>query len=352
MKFFHAADIHLGALPDKGFPWSEERGCEIWDSFRRLIRQVGEEKADLFFIAGDLFHRQPLRRELKEINEMFASIPHTKVVLIAGNHDYLKKDSCYRGFPWAPNVFCLWGKQEPCVEFPDLSTAVYGISYDRQEIPDPLYHHIKPEGRQPIEILLAHGGDEKHIPFKKEILEGAGFDYIALGHIHKPQILSENLMAYAGSLEPIDKNETGPHGYIRGTCGKQGTRIEFVPFAQRSYVNLKLEVNEETTQFALEQTLKEKLYKKKGKDLYCVRILGTRGDDMEFDTERLMELGAIREVQDLTKPAYDKDQLMKQYKGTLIESFTRRFADRKLTSMEEKAFLYGIEALLAAREDD
>ena len=26
MKFFHAADIHLGAEPDKGFPWSKERG--------------------------------------------------------------------------------------------------------------------------------------------------------------------------------------------------------------------------------------------------------------------------------------------------------------------------------------
>lgn len=34
MKFFHAADIHLGAEPDKGFPWSKERGREIWDSFR------------------------------------------------------------------------------------------------------------------------------------------------------------------------------------------------------------------------------------------------------------------------------------------------------------------------------
>ena len=66
MIFFHAADIHLGAEPDKGFPWSKERGQEIWDSFRRLIRQAGEEKAGLFLIAGDLFHRQPLMKELKE----------------------------------------------------------------------------------------------------------------------------------------------------------------------------------------------------------------------------------------------------------------------------------------------
>ena len=117
----------------KGFPWSKERGREIWDSFRRLIRQVGEEKAGLFLIAGDLFHRQPLMKELKEVNYLFSTIPDTKVVLIAGNHDYLKRESCYRRFSWAENVFCLWGEQEPCVEFPDLGAAVYGISYDRKE---------------------------------------------------------------------------------------------------------------------------------------------------------------------------------------------------------------------------
>ena len=91
MRFFHVADVHLGAEPDKGFPWSEDRGREIWDSFRRLIQQVGERKADLFLIAGDLFHRQPLLKELKEINYLFSTIPHTEIVLMAGNHDYLKK---------------------------------------------------------------------------------------------------------------------------------------------------------------------------------------------------------------------------------------------------------------------
>lgn len=37
-------------------------------------------------------------------------------------------------------------------------------------------------------ILLAHGGDSSHIPINQEKLRQAGFDYIALGHIHKPWI--------------------------------------------------------------------------------------------------------------------------------------------------------------------
>ena len=98
MKFFHIADVHLGATPDKGFPWSYDRGREIWESFQNVIRQAGRENVGLFLIAGDLFHRQPLLKELKEVNALFASIPNTKIVLIAGNHDYIKENSFYKRF--------------------------------------------------------------------------------------------------------------------------------------------------------------------------------------------------------------------------------------------------------------
>ena len=37
-----------------------------------------------------------------------------------------------------------------------------------------------------INILVAHGGDEKHIPISKKRVAMSGFDYVALGHIHKP----------------------------------------------------------------------------------------------------------------------------------------------------------------------
>ena len=78
MRFIHIADVHLGMQPDAGFPWSEERGESIWESFRRIIRLVGREKPDFLLIAGDLFQRQPLLRELKEINDLFGhNIGHT-----------------------------------------------------------------------------------------------------------------------------------------------------------------------------------------------------------------------------------------------------------------------------------
>lgn len=79
MKFIHIADVHLGVTPDAGMPWSETRSRDIWNSFRFMIEQARRQQADLLLIAGDLFHRQPLKRELKEIAAWFAEIPDTEI---------------------------------------------------------------------------------------------------------------------------------------------------------------------------------------------------------------------------------------------------------------------------------
>ena len=81
MRFIHLADVHLGAVPDKGCPWSKEREEEIWSTFRRVSAGIREDPVDLLFISGDLFHRQPLMRELKEANYLFSTIPGCRVYL-------------------------------------------------------------------------------------------------------------------------------------------------------------------------------------------------------------------------------------------------------------------------------
>ncbi len=104
MRFIHLADVHLGAVPDRGCPWSKEREEEIWNTFRRVIAGIREDPVDLLFISGDLFHRQPLMRELKEVNYLFSTIPDTRVYLMAGNHDFISRDSFYNTFEWNSNV--------------------------------------------------------------------------------------------------------------------------------------------------------------------------------------------------------------------------------------------------------
>ena len=101
MRFIHIADIHLGAEPDAGSAYSKSRPREIWNSLERICGICEEEGTDLLLIAGDLFHRQPLLRELKEVNACLGRMRKTQVALIIGNHDYLKPGSYYRSFSWA-----------------------------------------------------------------------------------------------------------------------------------------------------------------------------------------------------------------------------------------------------------
>ncbi len=74
MKFIHIADVHWGMNPDSDRPWSRERAQAIRDSFAEVVRQAKLRDADCLFIAGDLFHRQPLLRDLKEVNYLFSTI--------------------------------------------------------------------------------------------------------------------------------------------------------------------------------------------------------------------------------------------------------------------------------------
>lgn len=149
----------------RDFPGARSAGRPSGRASGRIIRLAGREKTDFLLIAGDLFQCQPLLRELKEVNDLFASIPETIVVLIAGNHDYVKRESFYRGFDWADNVVMLLSPEPECVEVPEKKTAVYGCSYDKKEILENRLDGVRPEGKMKYHLLLAHGGDARHMPW-------------------------------------------------------------------------------------------------------------------------------------------------------------------------------------------
>lgn len=350
MHFFHIADVHLGAAPDAGFPWGARRKEEIWTSFRRLIGKAREEETDLLLIAGDLFHRQPLLRELKEVNYLFSTLPHTQVVIIAGNHDYLRHGSFYEGFRWCENVFFLGSASCQKVVFPKLKTAVYGLSYHTREIREPLYDGLYPEGDDMFSILLAHGGDEKHIPIDRKKLLEAGFDYIALGHIHKPQILVRDQMAYAGALEPLDKNDCGPHGYLSGEYERGRLTLSFVHWAVRDYRMLEIAVDEEQTDFSVEEQIVQRIRETGKQHIYRIHLTGFRDPDIVFQRERYYSLGNIIEVIDDTEPAYDFEELRNRHREDVIGAFIEALYRSDMSEVQRKALIYGVQAMLEVKE--
>ncbi len=322
MRFLHLADIHLGVIPEKGKKYSKKRADEIKRTFTEIIQDEGA-KADLVLIAGDIFHRAPLKKELKELNALLASISPTKVVLMAGNHDYMGKGSNYRGFQWADNIGFFDEEQPSCLYIEELNTYVYGLSYEHREIKEPLYDHIRPQKTEGYHILLAHGGDEKHIPMDIKRLSMAGFDYIALGHIHQPKRLGDRV-AYAGSPEPIDRTDLGSRGYIKGEINNRGTRLAFVSACKRQYKILEIEVDTDTSQFTLEQKINIAIQEKGVQHIYRIRLTGYRDADMSFDQEAIMELGNISDIQDETLPWFDTERLYKENSDNLIGMFIRK----------------------------
>ncbi len=350
MRFIHLADVHLGAVPDRGFPWSARREEEIWDTFRRIFAVIREDPVDLLFIAGDLFHRQPLYGELKEVAALFASIPETRIYLMAGNHDYLQKGSFYREVSWPGNV-CFFSDEEPVrVKDPKLPVYVYGLSYEHQEIRESLYDEIAPWSddmqEDAFHILLAHGGDETHIPMNVRELSAAGFDYLALGHIHRPGILITDRAAYAGALEPIDRNDIGKHGYMLGWTERGRLRTRFVSFASRSYLPLVVETGPEDTHTELEERIRERIHALGSGNIYRITLQGERSTDTVFLPERLKRLGNVIEIRDESRVRMDLKELYRRYRGTIIGDYIHSFGEEEdLSDTERKALFYGLGAL-------
>ena len=352
MRFIHMADVHLGATPDRDKPWGKDRAKEIWESFEKVIEACNQDQIDLLLIAGDLFHKQPLVRELKEVNYLFTKLEKTEVILMAGNHDYIGPRSNYKKFKWDSKVHMFMKDVVEPIKLPKIKTVVHGLSYLTRDITLPVYDAAKPLPGDEIQILLAHGGDNKSIPINRKLLLNSGFDYIALGHIHIPEIIS-NKMAYAGSLEPLDRNETGERGYIIGEINeeKKLSRLEFIASARRQYKKLSLDINPDIGNLEAIDKAREIIKNHGEENIYQLIIEGFRDEAVEFDKEAILSLGNVLEIIDQSLPNYDFQRLYRENADNIIGLFIKSIKDKSQDEdVTKKALYYGLEALLDAKD--
>jgi DNA repair protein SbcD/Mre11 len=321
MKFIHTGDIHWGMCPDANKPWGKERALAIKDTFRTIIENAKEMDVDCLFISGDLFHRQPLMKDLKEVNYLFSTAPSVKIIIIAGNHDRIRDNSALLSFTWSPNVTFLMDENLTSVYFEDINTEVHGFSYHRAEIKEPLLDDIQVPLNSRIQILMAHGGDPAHLPISFNSLELSPFSYIALGHIHKPHIVVEGKMAYCGSPEPLDLTETGPHGYYMGEIHpvtRKLLSLKFVPASSLQYVPLAVNVSKDTTNGELSDRIAREIQNRGEQNIYRFRLKGMRDPEIEFDLEQLSSRFRIAEIIDDSEPQYDFSSLFAEHSSDMI----------------------------------
>ena len=354
MKFIHTGDIHWGMTPDSDKPWSRERSRDIRDTFASIIAKAESMEVDCLLIAGDLFHRQPLLRDLKEVNYLFSTIPQIHVVIIAGNHDRIRKNSAVLSFTWAPNVTFLESEDVSSVYFEDINTEVAGFSYHSTEISEPRLDQLDAPEDGKIHILLGHGGDANHVPINRAALASSGFSYIALGHIHKPEVLAEKKMAYCGSPEPLDKTETGDHGIFYGEISpetRQVTTLQFIPMAHLRYIPLIVRVTPETTNTELYLKISHEIERRGSENIFRFKVQGMRDPDITFDLDALNLRFRIADLLDETEPQYDFAALFAEHPSDMIGFYIRALQKPDMSPVEKKALFYGIHALLLTTDE-
>ena len=97
--------------------------------------------------------------------------------------------------------------------------------------------------------------------------------------------------AYSGALEPIDKNDTGKHGFIKGEITDAGCRIRFVPASVRRYIHEKITVTPQFTDQELQERIEACIREQGEQHFYKFILTGFRDPDIMFETIRRFSPG-------------------------------------------------------------
>ena len=227
MKFFHLSDLHLGKRVNE-FSMLEDQ----WDILQKIVVFAKEHKPDAVLIAGDVYDKsmpiveavQLLDRFLVWLNELGIT-----VFIVSGNHDnaervafgaeLLKNSSVhivqsYNG-KIAPvtlsdgygdiNIWMLPYLKPSLIRrhFPDrdvntysdaISAALSNANLDISARNVLIAHQFVTGAITSESEEISVGGSEN--------VDGSvfdGFDYVALGHIHRPQQICRETIRYSGT---------------------------------------------------------------------------------------------------------------------------------------------------------
>ena len=346
MRLMHISDVHLGRRPDVGFPWSTERGEELWSTFAALIRECVRQQADLLLIAGELFDGCPSVDELERADRLLGAASNVEVVIAAGSADHLREGSAYADYEWSPNVHFLKSDEPRSIYLETLDTTVHGVSYSTPVRRDRILEDFTPDDEGEIQLMIAYGGDRDHCPFDLKRLQRAEFDYVALGGRHSAKLLPPGNIGYPGTPEPLSAKETGKHGYLFGEIGREKSRFTFVPFSLREYVGLTARVDAKTRQEELTGRLKQAVKSCGEQNIYRITVEGTYPPGSPFDLEQLRQIGRVCEVIDKTHPSYDIDEILDSHRDDIVGMYVEELMRKPATEETKRALYRGLDALL------
>lgn len=247
VRFVHAADLHLDA-PFKGVDADDPRVREALiaatiGALDALVDTCVERRADFLILAGDVYNSAdaPLRTEFA-FREACARLDAAgiRVFVARGNHDPASSRSA--GLAMPPNVHVFSAEAVERVVYERDGTPVctlYGRSFrTAAETTNLAAGYVRdPDDGLAIGVLHTNVGDRPghgpYAPCSLDDLRAARMDYWALGHIHKPEVLSEDPpIVYSGCTQGLHPGETGDRGCTVVTLDRHGATLERVSTAR------------------------------------------------------------------------------------------------------------------------
>ena len=305
MKIIHFSDLHIGYTRySKGIDLEtglDNRIVDFLNTFDELVNYALEENIDLVIFAGDAYKdRNPSQTHQKEFAKRLlkltkANIP---VALVVGNHDMpgnkgrataldifptmnvdnitvidklqlyeLKTKSGIQiqilGMPWIRkgSLISRLSNIKKDITIEDLNKQIIQtldnslekeISKINKSIPCIFSGHLTVmEAKTSTETLMSIGADYM---FPAQFFARPEFEYVALGHVHKDQVLIESPpVIYSGSLDRVDfgeKNDIKGFYVIEIEPKKsQGNRLvsyKKVPVSARNFREYIINIPKET----------------------------------------------------------------------------------------------------------
>lgn len=238
MRFLHSADWHLGRYLH-GTSLIEDQAA-VLDQFVELART---ERVDAVVIAGDVYDRSvPPGDAVALLDDVLARLvvdAGIPVILIAGNHDSAQRIG-FGGRILEKQRLILRGTLDDLS--PVVLTDAHGeIAFHALPYVEPIFARALPGGEHVTDhqsamthvvsllrarrllgqrnVLVAHafvaGGSESDS--ERPLSVGGsgmvaadtfdGFDFVALGHLHRPQTVGSDRIHYPGSLLKYSFNE-------------------------------------------------------------------------------------------------------------------------------------------------
>jgi exonuclease SbcD len=295
ITLIHVSDIHFGSgevhgkiNPDTGL------NIRFEDFVAALVKTVDyaiENKADVFLFSGDAYrnaspepiYQKFLAAELKRLSD--SSI---KTILVVGNHDQIMRSSSSHSMsvfqslevpgiitvdrPLSMTIDTAHGEMQliglPHITRHQLMTLEKYASLPASALDRVLVEHVWDLLRGYYDeldptiptVVTAHMGVDSALAgieqelligytltFPAEIFIDPRLDYVALGHIHKQQVVrtANPAIVYAGSLERVDfGEEKEDKGFMHVTLARGDTHYKFCSIEPRPFVTVSLNLTD------------------------------------------------------------------------------------------------------------